>query len=124
MTIGRDDNEVSKRKKTERNHVATLQHPVLGQDPVLQQVGWNPPAGAEWGKAETRGAELLNGNSSDATPSFKKEKVNAKPQPQGRSFNFSSSISMTKQLLAACVAPDGGGTQKRGLPAGYGARMD
>ena len=92
MTISRDDNEVSKRKKTERNHVATLQHPVLGQDPVLQQVGWNPPAGAEWGKGRNKGCRALKRKFLRRNPKFKKEKVNAKLQPQGRSFIFYQSL--------------------------------
>ena len=92
MTISRDENEVPKRKKTERNHVATLQHPVLGQDPSLQQVGWNPPAVAEWGRGRNKGCRASNGNPSDTAPSLKKEKVIAKLQLQGRSLSFSQAL--------------------------------
>ena len=54
----RDDTEVSRRKKTEgKRTLVTLQHPVLGQDPVLQQVGLTHQL-VQYGEgAETRGAE-------------------------------------------------------------------
>ena len=92
MTISKDDNEVSKRKKTERNHVATLQHPVLGQDPVHSRWGGNHQLLQNGEGAETRVAELFNGKFSDTAPSFKNEKVIAKLQPQGRSSIFSQAL--------------------------------
>ena len=53
----RDDNEVSKRKKTERNHVAILQHPVLGQEPVLAAGGVEPTSWCRMGKGQKQGVQ-------------------------------------------------------------------
>ena len=74
----RDDNEVSKRKKTEGNHVATLQHPVLGQESFLQQVGWNPPAGAEWGRGRNKGCRAFKRKFLRRSPKFQEGKGKCK----------------------------------------------
>jgi hypothetical protein len=65
---------------------------VLGQDPDHSRWGGNHQLLQNGERVETRVAELLNGKLSDTAPSFKKEKVFAKLQLQGRSLNFSQGL--------------------------------
>ena len=113
LTISRGDKEASKRKKTEGNHVVTLQHPVLGQDPHHSR-GWKTPAAAQWGKVRNKGCRAHKRKVLQHSPKFHEGKGICKLTAPGEVFQIFSRISMNKTHRCCWLeSPDGGERRKK-----------